>query len=278
MRDSRFGVAVYLLLVLILGGNIFMLWRLESTLASRQDGRDKSASAVKAMAKPDWSLTVVTDSTCKDCSQLDEILKFIKDSPVNVVAEKNFDLAKDPKATQAAIDLYHLDKLPALVISGPAPSEPELSKFYTTFGGVVSGKGISGQVWLLTKIQPPYKEVKTGQVRGLFSVTYLSDRTCVNCYDVKKHQNAFTHISMTPSSEKFLDVSDPDGQVLVKKYKITQVPTIVVTGDLGEYQGFQDIWSGVGTHEADGAYVFRVGIKDMGTYRDLKSGKVIAGK
>ena len=62
----------------------------------------------------------------------------------------------------------------------------------------------------------------------------------------------------------------------LKKYKITSLPTILLRGDLEEYQVFLQIWNSVGTKEADGTYVFReTGQKEMGTYKDLKTGDVI---
>ena len=85
------------------------------------------------------------------------------------------------------------------------------------------------------------------------------------------------------NKEVYLDISDPEGEKIVKKYDILQVPTIVLSADIGYYddvvyspgQTFSDIWQGVGTVEPDGAYVFRNVDVMQAPYRNLTSGEVM---
>lgn len=221
--------------------------------------------------KVDYSLTAIIDSSCTQCSGVDEITKFVTDSPgVNLVTNDTVDYATSKDKAQALIDKYKITKLPSVIITGPTPdAASDFGKFWTGLGTDVGGD------FVLNKVQPPYRDLASGEVKGVFQVTYLSDKTCTQCYDVTLHRNAFQNLSMVVANEKTLDVSDADGKALIKKYKIKLVPTIVVTGDLSEYDAFQAVWPKVGTKEADGAYVFRDGVSLMGTYKDLSTGKVI---
>jgi hypothetical protein len=81
---------------------------------------------------------------------------------------------------------------------------------------------------------------------------------------------------METSDDRTVEVNSAEGKDLIKKYKITAVPTILLSGDLEEYENFQQVWPQVGTVEADGMHVFREpGEKIMGSYKDLKTGKLV---
>lgn len=78
------------------------------------------------------------------------------------------------------------------------------------------------------------------------------------------------------NEEKTFDINSSNGTELVGNYSITQVPTIVLTGDLAIYTDFNTVWSQVGTIEKDGTYVFRE-LSAMGpiVYKDLSTNEII---
>jgi hypothetical protein len=109
--------------------------------------------------------------------------------------------------------------------------------------------------------------------RGKFSLVYLTDENCAECYDITQHRPIIEGYAAKPLEERFVDLADPEGQKLVADYSIKKVPTIILSGDLSVYPAFQEIWPQVGTIEEDGAYVFRE-TEVMGPYFDLETGKV----
>lgn len=109
--------------------------------------------------------------------------------------------------------------------------------------------------------------------RGKFSLIYLTDKSCSECYEVTGHRPIIEGYAAKPFEERSVDLADPEGQKLVADYGIKKVPTIILNGDLSVYPAFQEIWSQVGTIEEDGAYVFRE-TEVMGSYLDLETGKV----
>jgi hypothetical protein len=61
---------------------------------------------------------------------------------------------------------------------------------------------------------------------------------------------------------------------LVSKYQIKAVPTMLISGEVGEYKNLTSIWEQVGTVAGDGTYVFTKA-ELMGTYKDLSKNKVV---
>jgi len=109
--------------------------------------------------------------------------------------------------------------------------------------------------------------------RGKFSLVYLTDKSCAECYDVTQHRPIIEGYAAKPLEERSVDLADQEGQKLVADYGIKKVPTIILNGDLSVYPAFQEIWPQVGTVEEDGTYVFRE-TEVMGPYFDLETGKV----
>ena len=137
----------------------------------------------------------------------------------------------------------------------------------------VLGEVIDG-VFVFRELIPPYIEVASGNLRGQFSTTYLTDESCEDCYDVNVHMVALNNLGLTVGESSTFDVSSDQGKELLDKYSITKVPTIILSGDLSEYQGLQQVWPLVGEVTSDGSYVFTK-MEEMGTYRDLDTGEVV---
>lgn len=261
-RGNNFKLYLNILILAALISNLALLgWILFSF-------RDSSAVTE---AKQKYEIISVIDSTCGECVDLSALIGFIKESDVEVVKEKVFDYGTEKEKALPLIDKYKLVKLPALILKGPRPTDEAFARFWENFGDLVEDD------FVLRLLQPPYRDLASGEVRGLFKLTFLTDDSCKECYDVKLHRNALRNLSMKINDEETLDVSDAQGQSLVEKFKITLVPTILLSGELDEYESFQTIWPLVGTKEDDDAYVFRDGVPQMGVHRDLSTGEIKEG-
>ena len=124
----------------------------------------------------------------------------------------------------------------------------------------------------------PYYDLKTLKVRGLVTLTYLTDKSCTSCYNVSIHKSIFGNplgFAMKIVNETTYDISDPTGKALIDKYKITNVPTVIMKGDPAAYARLTAVWPQVGTVDSDGSYVFRnVGLLGV-VYMNLTSGKIV---
>ena len=113
--------------------------------------------------------------------------------------------------------------------------------------------------YVLRAISPPYFDLNKNEVVGLVDVTYLSDKSCLDCYDVEIHRQILTDprgIGVNINSEKKVDILDAGGKELVEKYSITKVPTVILSSDFSAYPFANDLGDFF-TLEDDGSYVFR---------------------
>ncbi|MBI4135492.1 hypothetical protein HY477_02045 [Candidatus Uhrbacteria bacterium] len=242
-----------------------------AVLLAQMNGKVKTErKAAEEAARPvELQLVKINDSNCAACFNTENIVASIKNVPgLAVTAEENLEYTSDQGAE--LLKKYAVDRVPALLLRG------ELDRAFEKVPALATlGTRESDGTLVVANIPPPYVEVASGQVKGSFTVTYLTDVSCTECYDVKSHRNALAGLAMAPSEEKTLDVKDAAGRTLVAKYNIASVPTILLTGDLGEYAQLAQVWPQVGTTEQDGTYVFRAGQALMGVYKDLKTGKVV---
>ncbi|MDO8581617.1 MAG: hypothetical protein Q7S16_01965 [bacterium] len=225
----------------------------------------------KEQAKPPtFAFTTIAPENCPECFTVTPLIDALKKQNVSVGSER-FLSASDPEATQLMAQ-YKIEKLPTLIIKGDFGKQEELKKQLETIGTVAD------DTFVWTSVQPPYKEIATGNIRGKFSVTYITDTTCKTCYDVMRHQQAMANLGLKAVDDSVVDIRSTEGKKLQKQYTLTAVPTIILTGDLGEYDSLKAVWQSVGTQEKDGAYVFRengIALAAMGAYRNLKTGKIV---
>lgn len=164
----------------------------------------------------------------------------------------------------------NITKLPTVVIELTGKDKPNINKFFTAELGTVTN-----DKFVLTKILAPYFDVKENKIKGLIDVTILKDSTCKECYDTNKHELALKNLGIYPKSVKTVEVSSKEGQALITKYAITKVPTLLVSGEVSEYQALNFVWADLGVIAPDGTYVF-TNVDLMGdSYKDLTTGKII---
>jgi hypothetical protein len=165
---------------------------------------------------------------------------------------------------------YDVSKLPTVVVEFQGQTGTSTDNFFSP----ALGKTI-GDRFILTQILAPYYDLSANKLKGLIKVTYLADKSCTECYDVKNHETALKNLGVDIKNSRTVDVSSAEGKALIDKYKITKVPTMIITGEVGEYKLLTQAWGEVGTIAADGAYVFTA-VNLMGdSYKDLTTGKVI---
>lgn len=229
------------------------------------------AKEKEAAKPPAFSLITIAPENCPECFTTAPLIDAIKKQNVSVDSER-FLQASDAEAKEL-IAQYKIEKLPTLLIRGA------IEKLDQNFQQQLERIGtIDGDTFVWTKVQPPYKELTTDNVRGKFSVTYITDTACKTCYDVMQHQQAMANLGLKTSDDRIVDIRSVEGKKLQKQYALTAVPTVVLSGDLGEYESLKAVWKEVGTQEKDGAYVFReqgIALAQMGAYRNLKTGKII---
>ncbi len=165
---------------------------------------------------------------------------------------------------------YQITKVPTAIVEFTGNTKLDINKFFSpTLGNVVNSK------FVLTKILAPYFDLTEKKLNGMITITYLTDRSCAQCYDVKKHEVALKNLGASTANSQTVDISSPAGQARISEYNITKVPTMLITGEVGEYAILTQAWKEVGTIASDGTYIF-TNLDLMGDYyKDLATGKII---
>jgi len=216
---------------------------------------------------PKLRITVVTSKDCEGkCFDINLFLDALKQNGINEVGSEVINI--EDKPGQDLVEKYKIEKVPTVLISGELDKNPQLAQAWTALGEIID------QVFVFRKLIPPYIEVATGNLRGNFSLVYLTNEACDGCYDVKLHETALSNLGLVTQNFKSVDIDSEEGKGLVKQYEIVDVPTILLSGDLSEYTGLQQIWPQVGVVADDGTYIFTK-MDEMGSYMNLKTGKLV---
>lgn len=259
-------------LILILG--VLGLMAVNATIiyGTRAKVSAEQKSAEDAAKPAELELTLITAPDCQECMNLEQLLAPLRSNPqVKIAKEEQVEYTSDPGVE--LIKKYGLIRVPTVLLRG------EVAKVFDEASFVQNlGKRADDGTLVVTNVSAPYVEVASGAVRGKFYATYLTDKSCQECYDVTGHRSALASLVMVPTEEKFIDRAEAEGRRLIVEYGITTVPTILLSGDLSVYPQLGQVWPAVGTTEEDGTYVFRDGQTLMGAYYDLKTRKLVEPK
>ncbi len=215
-------------------------------------------------------VTILRDSSCTLCFDLKDSITQLQ-QVMKIASQKTVDISS--AEGKALISKYKITKIPALILSADASLYPAIGQAWESLGTVESDGSL-----VMREAAPPYKDLSTNTVKGAVTLTMLTDKSCSSCYNATVHKQALAAIGLSKfEEEKAVDISSAEGKALVDKYKITAVPTIIISGDVDVYTSLKQIWPSVGTVD-DGAYVFRNMQAIQGAvYKDLQNNTVVGG-
>ncbi|MEM3127007.1 MAG: hypothetical protein QW331_02985 [Candidatus Woesearchaeota archaeon] len=211
------------------------------------------------------TLTIIEDKNCKECFDTKQVAISMKQLGVKITKERK--LQKSNGEAAKLIAQYKIDKIPAIIFSKDFSAYTEFASEWKQLGTIEKDGS-----YVFRQVVPPYVELSTGKIVGLVTLTYITAADCKECYDVKMHKTILQNFGVKITEEKTVDASQSD---LVKKYKISQVPTIILSADAKYYPALQQVWQQVGSVESDGTFVFRNVDAIGATYKNLDKNEVI---
>lgn len=249
--------------------NIAIILQNKSILAQKKAAADE-------LARPaNISITLIKDSSCADCADLANYIDAIKKQNVKVVSEDVLDAFKATPEQETKIsklkDEFNIQKIPTFTITGELEKFDGLKNILSAMGEIKNG------AFKFTLPAAPYIDYsRSGHVAGIVELTLISDKSCEECQSADIYKQILSRFGFQKfPTEIKLDRSETKAKTLIKKYKITALPTFILSGEVAEYPNLVNTWTQAGTIEKDGAYVFRE-VKLTGlTYIDLKIGKTI---
>lgn len=215
-------------------------------------------------------ITYLTDKACPLCFDVTQFGDQLEQIGVTITSERTVD-ATDRDGIEL-IKKYGITKVPTMLMNKDALAYDIIKQAWAQVGS----EEADGML-VLRNASAPYRDLDTRQVRGLVTITYLVDKTCTACYNASMHKLVLEQsFGMKFKDEKTYDITSPIGKKLVEQYGITQVPTFLLDEEAGAYASFAPAWQQVGTHAADGTFVFtQVGLLQGITYKDLTTNTVV---
>lgn len=220
-------------------------------------------------------VTIVAKKDCPECWDTGLFVDALSQQEFKIIGKKtiyvdNKSLIPFTNNGNNLIKKFNITKLPTIILETDFNKHKDLAEFLApNLGDIIDGQ------FILRKIIPPYIDVASNQLRGKVQITYLTDNSCKECYDVNIHNNALMNLGMPVDNIEEVDISSEDGKRLVSEYEIKAVPTLLIKGEVNEYQNLLTIWSDLGVVADDGTYVFTNLSVMNGAYKDLTKNKVV---
>ncbi len=263
---------------LVIGGEIDKSSSLNTVLS--QVGVKKDDVVVVAALNPPFvdpktgtvrgevTLQHITKDDCQECYDLTVLVDQLRES----LKVKDFHTVSESSTEgKALIEKYKITAVPTVVFDSEAAVYPIITEVWN-FVGTVEKDGS----YVMRNVNPPFYNLTSGTVEGIVGLTIVEDKTCTGCFDAGKTNKAILgQMGVVFGEETRVDVSSNAGKVLVDRYKITKVPTVILNGDVDVYQSLTQSWSSVGSVEKDGVYILRRVEVFEEPYRDLSKGEIV---
>ncbi len=209
------------------------------------------------------------DPQCTKCRDISLLITQIKGAGIRISAQKN--VTPDSDEGKNLIKKYNIEFAPAIIMSKDASAYSIIQKAWPPIGS----KEADGS-YVFRLAAPPFINLTTGKIRGLVGITYLADKSCTECYDVKLHKEILTNpqtFGMYVDNEEAVDIADAKGKEMIAKYNITKVPATILSDEVSVYPSSKALGQFFSL-EKDGYYVFRK-LEVLGTYKDLPTNQVV---
>lgn len=215
--------------------------------------------------------TIITDVSCTQCIDPKLTIDSFKKAGVKIT-ETN-EIAWSSYEGQRLINQYKITKVPTFLLSSDIDFYDNVKSNWKNIGTVEQDK-----TYIARNLFLPYRDLEKGQILGLVDLIYLTDSSCSDCYKADAVQKPILKqgYGVGIRSERTVDVSSGEGQNLISQYKITKVPTILLSPESDQYTNLKNVWKNVGTVESDGWYVFREMQQLRGVvYKDLATNQIV---
>lgn len=230
---------------------------------------DKLTEAIELTKPQAINLTLIAPVDCPRCRDLESLKTLI--AKQNVTIDVDEILIADTPAAQKLITKFAIQKLPALILQSKSALRQPLKTALQS-----SSREISEAELLWEQMTPPYFDLVEQKTVGLVTITFLTDESCTDCYDVAAIQKPIlTRFGVASTAEKTIDRKEAAGQELIQKYAITKVPTVLLSSEAAAYEQLKTIWQDVGSVETDGTFIFREPDLLPAIYRDLTTGLIV---
>lgn len=218
------------------------------------------------------AVTTIGDPSCRVCAKPQALVQSLAGAGVKIGSSE--ELVWNSVAGQKLIEQYKIKSVPTVLLSSDLNYYDDIKAAWLQRIGTEEQDG----VFVAREIALPYRDIGKNKITGWVDIVYVTDAACKDCYKPQEtHKNILTQgMGVALKSERTVDAGSAAGQALIKKYKLAQIPTILLSPDAADYSRLKSVWPQVGTVEPDGWYVFRK-MDQVGpvVYKDLSANKIV---
>lgn len=213
-------------------------------------------------AKPaNIQLIEIVEPTCSDCDISSLKTQIESSSNVKVTDAKTLQFSSSE--AKQLISQYSIKRIPVLIISGEMDKSNVVSLWDQLNGRKVDDK-------IIVESTPPYIDAQTNSMVGRVSVTRLIDSSCSYCLSTDNVVNSIKQFGVKITEDKTFEYTSDEAKILISKYGVKEVPVLIISKDIVEYESIMQVWSQLDVVEKDGFYV----LHSNPPYRNLSSGKI----
>ena len=225
---------------------------------------NKNIAAAEEEARPaNVSVIKIVTPDCQDCFSVDLAVDAFKRQNVKVEEEKTL-VFGSPEA-DASVKQLSIKRIPTYIVSG------EVNK--SNLEGFVKNNGeITNDTFVFTKVTPVFIDTESKQEIGKVIATILTDPSCTQCVDPKLTLEGFKKSGVKIIDEREVVWNSFDGRKIIDQFKITKLPTFILSPEIDFYDNVKAGWSNIGTIERDKTYVAR---NLFFPYRDLEENRIL---
>lgn len=192
---------------------------------------------------------------CPECEDVNGYLEYFGGPQAMVFFKNKSILYENDPLAQELIAKYNITKLPSFIASSDLEEYP-ISETLSNF----MSRESDGAFVLRSPLMPYLDLERNHTLVGEVKIKELIDSSCTDCFNVSVLVEGVTSsFSLYISNKTTYDINSTEGKELIKRYNITQVPTIVISPDAADYETFAETWTknGRDTVESDGWFVYR---------------------
>ncbi|MDI6721435.1 MAG: cupredoxin domain-containing protein [Candidatus Aenigmarchaeota archaeon] len=254
MREKKLDIILYAFIALAIVLSIVDL----SLISARSEKvREAARLAEKENQPARIELVKITDSSCKNCFDIDAVIESLKKTNVDVATERTLEFSS--VEAKQLISQYKISKLPTVIASGEVNRSSALRS---------QDWQVKGNAVIYTAVSPPYVDA-SGNVRGLVSLTHIIDESCPKCANLTQVISFFKQNNVKFSSEKIIDYID--AKDMIEKFSIQKVPALIISKDILDYTAIEEVWDQLNATEKQGFYALHTTVPP---YRNLATENV----
>lgn len=256
-NKAKISSYLYILLILAIIFSIINLFLIQGRFGKLKEAKE----ILKEKLRPASLEIIKITFPCSDCFDIENAISELKKQNVNVTKEETFDFNN----AKELINKYNIKKLPTLIISGEVNKSEQLSDYFKKVGD------IKDNVVIYKAIKPPYFDNLLNEVVGRVELINIVDSSCKECTSLGHITTGLKQAGIVVTNEKIVQYNSIEGQELINKFRVRQVPAMLISKEIDYYDAFKQEKPKLNLTEKEGFYALH---SIVPPYRDLSENKM----